>query len=144
MKLNYIYIILLTVATGCNRASGDKAILAGKARREPASSVTWMDTALNLGKINMGDTVVIRFRFKNTGKVPLIIQKVETGCSCTIATTKTGAIPPGGESFIRVMFDTRKSIVGFVGKAILVTSNTLPAKRVLFYGAEITGHKLLK
>lgn len=143
MKLNYIYIILLIVAIGCNRVSGDKAILAGKAQREPAS-VTWIDTALNLGKISMGDTVVFRFRFKNTGKIPLIIQKVETGCSCTIATTKTGAIPPGGESFIRAMFDTRKSIVGFVGKAILVTSNTLPAKRVLFYGAEITGHKLLK
>lgn len=45
---------LLIVAKGCNRVSVYKAILAGKAQSGLAS-ITWMDTALNSVKMNMGD-----------------------------------------------------------------------------------------
>lgn len=46
--------MLLVVAKGCNQVSGDKTILAREAQRVPAS-ITWIDTALNLGKMNIGD-----------------------------------------------------------------------------------------
>lgn len=91
----------------------------------------------------MGDTISLRFRFKNTGTVPLVIKSAETSCSCTFVYPVTGAIPPGAGGEIRAMFDTRKSIVGFVRKTILVGSNTVPAQKVLLYGGEITGHKAI-
>lgn len=105
------------------------------------ASIAWIDSVISLGEIKMGDTVSFRFRFKNTGTKPLIISLVETSCSCTVANYTGGAIPPNGVSEIHAMFDTRKSIVGFVRKTILVTANTLPANKQLLYSAEITGHK---
>ena len=93
--------------------------------------------------MKMGDTILFRFRFRNTGQFPLVIKSAETSCSCTRVYPVTEAIAPGGEAEIKAMFDTRKSIVGFVRKGILITSNTVPGKKELWYGGEITGHKVM-
>ncbi len=114
------------------------------AQREDLSGISWKDSVINFGKRKMGDTVVLHFRFKNTGKIPLVIKKAETRCSCTNVYAVVEAVPPGAEAEIKAVFDTRKSIVGFVRKTILITTNTFPEKKELLYGGEITGHKTIR
>lgn len=107
------------------------------------TSVQWMDSLLDLGKIPMGDTVMIRFRFRNTGSEPLFVKNCLSSCSCTRIIDAQNAIPPGAIGEISAVYDTRKSIVGAVYKGLQVTMNTLPASRILRYKAEVTGHKNL-
>lgn len=106
-----------------------------------STSVHWIDTSLNLGKIPMGDSVVFHFRFTNTGTSPLILGNIYTGCSCTTASHRGTAVAPGTTDSIKVVFDTRKSVTGFVSKTIQVKGNIASGGRVLRYSAMITGHK---
>ena len=127
----------------CTSESGDSAeqkMVKGDPK-ENIAAISWTDSVINLGTMKMGDTVEFRFRFKNIGKVPLVIGSVETGCSCTKIYPVPKAIAPGAAGEIRALFDTRKSIIGFARKVIYVSTNTLPAKKELIYGGEITGHK---
>ncbi len=141
----YIYFILFIFLTfsACNTESEKSKPQSGDGFKQDFTRITWVDSVINLGKMKMGDTILFRFRFKNTGKLPLVIKTAETSCSCTRVYPVTEAIPPGGEAEIKAVFDTRKSIVGFVRKGILITSNTLPGKKELWYGGEITGHKVI-
>ena len=148
MKFKHILIIFLisTFLGGCNGNSRITSQIneTDKKGAETGTSIQWADSVLNLGKVKMGDTVVFRYRFTNTGKYPLIIQNSETSCSCTRIITSVTAVPPGSSGEIVAVYDTRKSIVGFVYKALRVTTNTLPAKMLLRYSAEVTGHKLIR
>lgn len=146
MKIKHLLVFFLIghFLTGCHENSAPGAVLTGEKgiKHQSLTSIQWIDSTLDLGKIKMGDTIVMRFRFANTGNLPLIIENAETSCSCTRIAEIPAAVPPGGKGEIVAIFDTRKSIVGFIRKGILVTGNTLPNKRQLRYMAEITGHKL--
>lgn len=137
----FIFIFLVSCTAASNREPEEKD--QKNKYGEEISAITWLDSVINFGKMNMGDTISLRFRFKNTGTVPLVIKTAETSCSCTIVYPVASAIPPGAVGEIRAMFDTRKSIVGFVRKTILVGTNTVPSQKVLLYGGEITGHKAI-
>ena len=139
----YKYFILFIFLLSCTFDSGhstDQKMVKGDPK-EIIASISWIDSVINLGTMKMGDTVVFRFRFKNIGKVPIVVGSVETGCSCTKIYPVPKAIAPGAAGEIRALFDTRKSIIGFARKVIYVSTNTLPTKKELIYGGEITGHK---
>lgn len=107
----------------------------------PSTTVQWLDSSLDLGKIPMGDSAVFYFRFTNTGSSPLILQNPYTGCSCTAASYTGTAIAPGMTDSIKAVFDTRKSVTGFISKTIQVRGNMVPGRKVLRYRAVITGHR---
>jgi len=65
------------------------------------------DTAVfDFGTILQGEQVGTSFTFKNTGKVDLIIQKVETSCGCTVPEYDRSPVAPGATGTIRVRFDS--------------------------------------
>lgn len=134
------------MTTGCNSnsTSHNSASTTQPLDKKVFTVIQWKDSVIDLGKIRMGDTVAFHFRFQNIGKEPLLIKEVITSCSCTSVNQVSQAIPPGGEGKIHAVFDTRKSIVGFVKKGLMVTANTSPAQKQLFYSAEVTGHKKLE
>ena len=140
----FVFLIISTLLGGCNENPDSSATLSGETKKEFSSITTikWIDSIIDIGKVKMGDTAIFRFRFTNTGNHPLIIEKSETSCSCTRVIQTVSAIPPGGSGEIVAIYDTRKSIVGFIHKSLLVTSNTVPVKKQLLYSAEVTGHKL--
>lgn len=74
-----------------------------------------MDSAIyDFGTVAEGDKVTKVFDFKNTGKLPLEIQRVVTACGCTASTLDKKNLKPGETGKIEVVFNTR----GFSGSKV--------------------------
>lgn len=79
----------------------------------------------NFGKIKKGESVSYDFKFKNTGRIPLIIKEAIAMCGCTVPEPPKEPIQPGASSVIKVVFNSEGKPVGEVKKGITVTSNAL-------------------
>lgn len=90
-----------------------------------ATTIQWIDSALNKGTINEGEKLEIVYRFKNTGEKPLIIKEVKPSCGCTVAEKPEQPIAPGAEGSIKAAFDSHNK-PGPNHKTITVTANTVP------------------
>ena len=87
------------------------------------TTMEWIDSSKNLGRINEGQKVEIAFRFKNTGNKPLVIHSVRPGCGCTVADYPKEPIAPGKEGQITGSFDSQGR-QGLQHKEIYVSANT--------------------
>jgi len=81
-------------------------------------------TEHDFGMFRTQDTLVHYFVYKNTGTVPLVIQKVETSCGCTRATFSKKPLAPGGTDSIRVAYDGNGFSQGHFIKGCDIYSNT--------------------
>jgi len=61
----------------------------------------------NFGEVTEGETVVHKFKFKNTGKSDLIIRKVKSSCGCTATLVGDKIIKKGKGSYIEAKFNTQ-------------------------------------
>lgn len=84
----------------------------------------------DFGTVNEGDIVRHKYKFINTGRIPLIISEAKSTCGCTVPDWPKEAIPPGESSEISVRFDT-KGKPNQQGKPITIFANTYPNKTVL-------------
>jgi len=80
---------------------------------ENLTTVQWLDSVQNFGKVVDGEKVIITFHFKNTGTNPLIISNVQASCGCTVPSKPEEPIAPGAEGKITAEFNSE----GRVGKA---------------------------
>jgi len=83
------------------------------------------------GEVEEGEIVTHRFKFKNTGKAPLIISNAKSTCGCTVPEWPKEPIPVGGEGEIFVKFDTKKK-EAYQTKPIFIQANTHPAETTLY------------
>ena len=88
------------------------------------TKIQWEDTAKNFGAIQEGDSVLMKFKFKNTGKTVLYILEVLPSCGCTVADFPPDAILPGDQGIITATFNTQGH-PGHVTKNIMVKMNTI-------------------
>lgn len=125
-----ISIFLLCMAAACQ--SGDKksgplskeAMVLHPKDSSKFTSIQWLDsTNRDFGKIAEGKKLEVSFRFKNTGDQPLIIEKVEPSCGCTVAEQPTEPILSGKEGIIKASFNSEKRI-GPNHKTLFVYANT--------------------
>jgi len=73
------------------------------------------------------------FKFKNTGKEPLIIYSATGSCGCTVPTWPKEPIKPGEAGSIKIHYDTKR--VGNFEKSITVASNgKTPSKTLKIKG----------
>ena len=125
-SLCYLLIGCLTVAfiagcnTGSNKAAEIQSALADSAR---FTTVEWLDSTKDFGKIPEGQKLPVVFRFKNTGTTPLVITRVQPSCGCTVAEQPQAPIAPGGEGQIRAIFNS-EGHAGINHKTLFVTANT--------------------
>jgi hypothetical protein len=91
----------------------------------------------NFGKIKKGESVSYDFKFKNTGRIPLIIKEAIAMCGCTVPEPPKEPIQPGASSVIKVVFNSEGKPVGEVKKGITVTSNALNSTVQLLITGEI-------
>lgn len=63
------------------------------------------------------------FKFMNTGRRPLFILSVRTGCGCTDAEYSRQAVLPGKTGEIIVNYDGSNRLSGEFSKQVLVRSN---------------------
>ena len=100
-----------------------------------STTVQLIDSAYDFGNVTDGDKVEYSYRFRNTGKSPLIIASAVASCGCTVPEKPEEPIKPGETGFLKVVFNS-KGRVGEVHKTITVTSNAYPK----FPELELTGH----
>lgn len=85
---------------------------------------------INFGEANEGDTVKQAFKFKNTGKIALLINDARAVCGCTVPSWPKESIPPGGEGEIVVQFNTAGRIHD-QNRDVTVIANTYPKENVI-------------
>jgi len=87
--------------------------------------ITFDEPVFNFGKVDEGEVVEHKFKFKNTGKVPLIILNARSSCGCTVPEWPDDPIPPGGTGEILAKFNTTGKPRD-QKKMITITANTYP------------------
>ncbi|MEJ2879890.1 DUF1573 domain-containing protein [Pedobacter sp. GR22-6] len=101
-----------------------------------AAVISFDNLNYNFGTITQGERVSYSYKFKNTGKSPLIITNAEASCGCTVPEVPKEPIKPGAESEIKVVFNSEGKM-GVVDKQVTVTSNGVPNVIALHLTGEI-------
>jgi len=90
----------------------------------------------DFGKIVAGEKVAAIFKFRNTGKGPLILNSVTTSCGCTVSRYSTKPVLPGESGTIEVIFDSG-GYNGIQKKTVTVRSNASNPYVLLQIKAEV-------
>lgn len=69
------------------------------------------------------------FKFKNTGKSPIIITRAKASCGCTVPNVPKKPIMPGESAEISVKYATTR--VGSFSKSITIYSNAASATKMI-------------
>lgn len=85
--------------------------------------IQWKDSIINFGTIKEGDSVVLKYKFSNSGQTPLFILGTRPACGCTVTNFSQDPIMPGKNSFITAVFKSMNH-PGATYKTINVTTNT--------------------
>ena len=148
MKYILVFAIVGSLLSGCdetaaikeNTAEPEKAATPA-ASTEAMTSIEWLDSSKNYGKMEEGQVLEVAFRFKNTGDKPLVIKDVRPGCGCTAANPPKEPILPGQEGVINATFDS-KGRPGPNKKDIFVVANTKDkTDHVLHFDVEVNAKK---
>lgn len=147
MKYIIIFAISAALYAGCDEHAAGKVSdlkvdeASAKSSDNQLTSIQWIDSSRNYGKINEGQVLEVSFRFRNTGDKPLIIEDVRPSCGCTAANPPKEPIMPGQEGVINATFDS-KSRPGLASKDITVVANTINSKEhKLHFEVDVTAKK---
>jgi len=143
MKKYILFLLVAGVLLSCDMRRKDKIMDDASTQNELAlkqtTTVEIIDSAYNFGKVSDGEKVEYNYRFKNSGKNPLVIINATASCGCTVPQKPEKPIMPGEMGFIKAIFDS-KGRVGEVHKTINVTSNASPGFPELLLTGEVTGN----
>ncbi len=104
----------------------------------PPTTIEYESDKFNFGVVDEGEVVKHMFKFKNTGKEPLVISNAKGSCGCTVPTWPKEPVPPGGIGEIKVEFNS-KGKPGPQSKRVTVTANTNPSETYLEISGEVKG-----
>jgi hypothetical protein len=113
-----------------SKNNGDTQTSGASMNFNDSTTVQLIDSVYNFGTVSDGEKVEYSYRFRNTGKNPLIISSAVASCGCTVPEKPEEPIKPGETGFLKVVFNS-KGRVGEVHKEITVTSNAFPKFPVL-------------
>ena len=95
------------------------------------TSMSFDKLKIDFGKIKEDSENAATFIVTNTGKNPLIIQRVDASCGCTTAKKPEKPILPGKPDKIEVVFHPKVGQLDTQEKTVTVTANTDPGIVVL-------------
>lgn len=102
------------------------------------TSIEYFDTKHDFGNVFYPSDNKFTFKFKNTGNVPLVIDKAKASCGCTVPNKPEEPILPGEIGELDVIFRPKTNQVGqLVTKKITVTANTNPKDTYLEISANV-------
>ena len=84
----------------------------------------------NFGTIKENEKAKHSFKFKNTGKVNLLITAAKSTCGCTVPEWPKTPIAPGATGEIDVVFDS-KGKKGDISKPVRIVANTNPKYTII-------------
>ncbi|MDR0815150.1 MAG: DUF1573 domain-containing protein [Bacteroidales bacterium] len=136
----FIFVISISYALSfaCNR---QQPPVAAKADAQDAdslklTSIEYIVTEHDFGKIKEGEKVSYRFEFKNTGENNLIVKEVRTYCGCTASQYSKKPVIPGAKGFVEITFDSDQR-PGKQEKHFAIATNTLQEYSVLTFSCEV-------
>ena len=91
----------------------------------------------DFGQLVDGEKVSYSFKFTNSGDAPLIISNAKGSCGCTVPNWSKDPIAPGESGSIEVTFNS-SGRSGKQNKAITLTANTNPNRKVINITSEVT------
>ncbi|MBK6446886.1 MAG: DUF1573 domain-containing protein [Bacteroidetes bacterium] len=121
----------LLLGAGHNATAQDvaPATVEVKADNPNAAEITFENETHDYGTIKQGADGTCEFKFKNTGKEPLIISNAKGSCGCTVPTWPKEPIMKGQTGSIKVHYDTKR--VGAFTKTVTLNSNAKSDTKVL-------------
>jgi len=129
MKKVFILAIAALSFAACRNANNSTTEVAGSTGKTIVSAdapvVVFERDIFDFGKIEQGAKVNHEFKFKNTGKTPLIISNATATCGCTVPEFPKEPILPGKEGVIKVIFNSAGK-EGMQDKVITISSNANP------------------
>lgn len=93
---------------------------------------------VDFGKIKEDTENKASFIVTNTGKSPLIIEKVDVSCGCTTANKPEKPIAPGKSDKIDIVFHPKVGQLDEQHKTVTISANTEPSVEVLNIRAFVT------
>jgi hypothetical protein len=119
---------LLAVLIASCTSNDNKAAAATPANAVmDSTTIQWLDSSKDFGKIEEGQKLEVSFRFKNTGDKPLIIDRVQPSCGCTVADQSKEPVAPGAEGLVKATFNS-EGHPGINHKTLFVYANTKGAR----------------
>lgn len=108
--------------------------------QELSGSLVFEERVFNFGTIHEQDGKVSHtFYFRNTGKQPVTVSDVNTGCSCVGNVLRKGPVKPGEKAALTITFDPAYKS-GFISKEIFIfTENGKQYNHVWVEGNIIAG-----
>lgn len=128
-----LYLGFLFFAVACGNSDAPSA--SSSAARQ-ITSIQWVDSVRNLGKIMEGQKVAVSFRFRNSGNKPLIIESVQPSCGCTVADYPKEPIAPGAEGEISGTFNS-EGREGLQHKELTVRANTQTPEQKVYFEVDV-------
>jgi archaellum component FlaG (FlaF/FlaG flagellin family) len=94
------------------------------------AEITFETDVHDFGTIEYAGNGTYEFKFKNTGKEPLIITDAKASCGCTVPVyPKNTPIKPGESQIIKVTYDTKRP--GPFTKTVTIKSNSKAGDKVI-------------
>lgn len=129
--------IISTLALAFLIGTGIKAQEISTAPPDPnASELKFESEVIDYGMLDYDANTLREFKFKNTGKSPLILSNIQTQCGCTnVDGWPKEPIAPGKTATFKVKYDSKR--VGKFDKKITVTSNAKNPTVILTIKGEV-------
>lgn len=147
MKKLFILAIAAISFTACRNANnstdqvaGNDSLAATTIASPDAPIIVFEKDIFDFEKINQGESVEHQFKFKNTGRSPLIISNATATCGCTVPEVPKEPILPGKEGVIKVVFNSTGK-EGMQDKVVTVTSNANPTVSTVHLVGEVLTKK---
>ncbi len=129
--IKVFYITLLFIFLGCTSESSKKVHI--NFEDLPKTKIEFNTYSHNFGKLQYGEVVSYSFKYTNTGEHALVIDNVESDCSCTKFKWNKTPLKPGASDYIDISYNsTGQSGNNF--RTITLTTNTVKEKIDLHIG----------
>jgi hypothetical protein len=128
-KTKKILLILFPFLFGLNLLFAQEMTTPPPIQDPNAPEITFEKIVYDYGTIKKESNGTCEFKFKNTGRTPLILSGAKASCGCTVPSWPTEPIAPGRTGVIKVTYDTKR--IGVINKQIIVTSNAKTQSIVL-------------
>ncbi|MDF3027551.1 MAG: hypothetical protein K0S23_1858 [Fluviicola sp.] len=113
--------IILNIALTCGSVFGFSDLFAQEVAKGPQISIE--SETHNFGEIDYAGNGGHTFVVKNTGNEPLLIERVNPSCSCSVSDWTKEPVFPGETAKINIRYDTKRA--GPFNKSFTLVSNAV-------------------
>ncbi|MCS6790048.1 MAG: DUF1573 domain-containing protein [Bacteroidia bacterium] len=142
--MRVVAVVTLLFAISCTTSRPESSQTAADTTQQkapaPTARIEFDKMEHDFGRIREGEKASYRFKVRNPGNVPLQITDVKPSCGCTVPSWTKEPIPPGGEGYVEVVFDSQGR-VGEQMKTVTVMANTEPPSHILRFRGTVVSAK---